>query len=192
MYTLFLDTHGSIINVSLIKGEKVITKEKESFQSHSIFFLPMIKEILDEEKISIKKIKKIIIINGPGSFTGIRIGISVAKVMGYSLNIPIYPISSLTAFLVSSDINDDKMCVIEDNKGYYISVLDRDNNSIVKETYVENLSSFKYKIVENTLNILKIVEYSKNIQSVNIHELKANYIKKIEVENDKRNTYWWI
>lgn len=182
MYTLFLDTHSSIINVSLIKEEKIITKEKESFQSHSVFFLPMIKEILDEEKITLKDIKEIIIINGPGSFTGIRIGLSVAKIMGYSFNIPIYPVSSLTAFLISSDITDNKMCVIEDNKGYYISVFDKKNNPIIKEKYVEDLSSFKYKIVKNTLNILKVVEYSKNIKQVNIHKLKANYIKKIGVK----------
>lgn len=182
MYTLFLDTHSSIINVSLIKEKKVVTKEKETFQSHSLFFLPMIKEILEEEKITIKDVKKIIIINGPGSFTGIRIGLSVAKIIGYSLHIPVLPISSLTAFLVSSDIVEDKMSVIEDNKGYYVSVFDKNNNSIIKETYVEDISSFKYKIIENNLNILKIAEYSKNIKPAKIHGIKANYIKKIEVE----------
>ncbi len=182
MYTLFLDTHSSIINVSLIKDSKVITKEKESFQSHSIYLLPMIKELLEEQSITLKDIEKIIVINGPGSFTGIRIGLSVVKTIGYSLKIPVYPVSSLTAFLVSSDINENKMSVIEDNKGYYMSVFDKNNKSIIKETYIEDISSFKYKIIENNLNILKIVEYSKSIKYVNIHKLKANYIKKIEAE----------
>lgn len=182
MYTLFLDTHSSNVNVSLIKEQKVITKEKETFQSHSLFLLPMIKEILEEEKITIRDIEKIIVVNGPGSFTGIRIGLSVVKTMGYALNIPVYPISSLTAYLVSSDIDEDKMSVIEDNRGYYISVFDKNNNPIIEETYVEDISSFNYKIIDNKFDILKIVEYSKNIKPVKIHGLKANYIKKIEVE----------
>lgn len=182
MYTLFLDTHSPLINVSIIKDNKVITKEKDSVFSHSEFFLPLIKEILYENNITLKNIKKIIVLNGPGSFTGIRIGLSVAKTIGYALNIPVYPISSLTAYLVSSDLKGNKMSVIEDNKSYYISVFDENNNFIVSETYVESLDDYKYKIVDNELDALKINEYCKNMEPSNVHSIKANYIKKIEVE----------
>jgi hypothetical protein len=76
--------------------------------------------------------------------------------MAYALNICINTISSLTAYLISSDLNENKMSVIEDNKGYYVSVFDKNNNIIIPEEYVEELD-YKYNIVENKLDIGKII-----------------------------------
>lgn len=182
MNILFIDTHSSIISISLIIKNKIIIKEKESIQSHSIFLLPLLKEILKENSLDIRDINKVIVINGPGSFTGLRIGLSVVKIIGYTLKIPVFTISSLAAYLVSSDIKEDKMCVIEDNKGYYISAYDKNNNILIEEQYIENISKYKYKIIKNKLEVLKINKYLENKKPVEIHELKANYIKKIEVE----------
>ncbi len=182
MNILFIDTHSSIINISLIIKDKVFSKEKESINSHSVFLLPLLEELLNENNINIREINKIIVVNGPGSFTGLRIGLSVVKIIGYILNIPVIPISSLTAFLVSNDISENKMCVIEDNKGYYISVFDKFNKNIIEEKYVEDIAEYDYKTVENKLDILKIYDFIKANTPIIIHNLKANYIKKIEAE----------
>ena len=75
------------------------------------------------------------------------------------------------------------MAVIEDNKGYYISVFDKDNNPVIEEFYSEqNDYSGKYLEVKHDIDVNKIVEYVSNIKSENPHFIKANYIKKIEVE----------
>jgi tRNA threonylcarbamoyl adenosine modification protein YeaZ len=182
MITLFLDTHNHILNASLILNDKVIIKEKESVNSHSVLLLPMIKEILDENSLKAKDINKIIVVNGPGSFTGIRIGLTVAKVLAYSLNIPIYTISSLKAYLISNDI-DNKCFFIEDNKGFYLCALDKNNEVLIEECYLEELPNLSnYTIVEDKLDINKIIKYLENAHSLNPHSIKANYIKKIEVE----------
>lgn len=178
---LFIDTHDSLITIGLKTNDKLFIKTKESEFSHSVFTMPLIREIFEENNLEVNDLKKIIVINGPGSFTGIRIGLSIAKTIAYALNIPINTISSLTAYLISDDSKKDKMCVIEDNKGFYISVFDENNNEIISENYVESYDNDYYN-VPHELNIESIIKYCDKLPSENVHHIKANYVKKIEVE----------
>ena len=178
---LFIDTHDELITIALKNKENLFIKTQESEYSHSIYTMPMIESIFKENNLEIKDLEKIIVINGPGSFTGIRIGLSIAKTLAYALNIKINTISSLTAYLVSNNTNDNKKAVIEDNKGFYVSVFDKDNNVIVEETYTEE-DNYDYQEVEKKLDVEKIIKYMGNKESENPHFVKANYIKKIEVE----------
>ena len=179
--TLFIDTHDELITIALKIKEKIYIKTKSSEYSHSIFVMPMIEEIFKENNLEIKDLESIIVVNGPGSFTGIRIGISIAKTIAYALKIKINTISSLTAYLISSEINENKMAIVKDNKGFYISAFDKDNNQIIEEQYREE-NNYDYKEVDYKLDINKIIEYCKLLESENPHFVKANYIKKIEVE----------
>lgn len=178
---LFIDTHDELITIALKTKDNLYIKTQESEYSHSIYTMPMIESIFNDNNLEIKDLEKIIVVNGPGSFTGIRIGLTIAKTIAYLLNIKINTISSLKSYLISSDINDNKMAVIEDNKGYYISAMDKNNNIILEEQYVSE-NNYDYKIVEHKLDIEKIIDYLKNTESENPHFIKANYIKKIEVE----------
>lgn len=178
---LFIDTHDNLITIGLKNNDKIIIKEKYSEFNHSVNTMPLIEEIFRENNLNIKKLTKIIVVNGPGSFTGIRIGLSIAKTMAYALNISINTISSLMAYIVSSNFNCDKMCTIEDNKGYYVSVCDKNNNAIIEEKYVET-NDYKYKEVDHKLDVEKIILFLDSTPSENVHHIKANYVKKIEVE----------
>ena len=178
---LFIDTHAELITVALKTKDNLYIKQKESEYSHSIYTMPMIEEIFKENNLNVNDLKKIIVVNGPGSFTGIRIGVSIAKTMAYALKIDINTISSLTAYLISSDLKENKKAVIEDNKGYYISVFDK-NNSPIKEEYYCEEDNEDYKEVDYKLDIEKIIDYLKDNKSENPHFVKANYVKKIEVE----------
>ena len=178
---LFIDTHDELITIALKTKDNLYIKTQESEYSHSIYTMPMIAAIFDENNLDITDLEKIIVVNGPGSFTGIRIGLSSAKTIAYALNIKINTISSLMAYLISSNLNEDKMAIIEDNKGYYIAATDKDNNIILEEQYVTE-NNYNYTVVEHKLNIEKIINYLKDSESENPHFIKANYIKKIEVE----------
>lgn len=180
MYSLFIDTHSSLITVALINDEKIFYKEKESINSHSIYLIPMIKSLMDEHGLKYNELKEILVSNGPGSFTGIRIGLSVAKTLSYTLKIPIKTISSLVCYLTSSD-EENKMAVTEDNKGFFVAYV-KDNKII--EEYKKDITDLKkiHKIVPNKLDLRKIYEYLKTQKEENVHSIKANYVKKIEVE----------
>ena len=179
---LFIDTHAELITIALKTKDNLFIKTQESEYSHSIYTMPMIESIFKENNLNVKDLKKIIVVNGPGSFTGIRIGLSIAKTMAYALKIDINTISSLTAYLISNNTNEKRKAVIEDNKGYYISVFDENNKNIVEEVYCEE-DNYDYKKVEEKLDVEKIIDYCKNMKSENPHFVKANYVKKIEVEN---------
>lgn len=179
---LFIDTHDELITIGLKNGEELYLKTQESEYSHSIYTMPMIESLFKDNNLNVKDLKKIIVVNGPGSFTGVRIGLSIAKTMAYALNIDINTISSLTAYLISNDNGEKRRAVIEDNKGYYISVFDENDNNIIPEFYSEDDEYSEYKTVESKLDVNKIIDYCKNMKSENPHFVKANYVKKIEVE----------
>lgn len=179
---LFIDTHDELITVGLKNGEELYLKTQESEYSHSIYTMPMIESLFKDNNLNVKDLKKIIVVNGPGSFTGIRIGLYIAKTMAYALNIDINTISSLTAYLISNNNGEKRRAVIEDNKGYYISVFDENDNNIVPEFYSENDEYSEYKTVESKLDVNKIIDYCKDMKSENPHFVNANYVKKIEVE----------
>ncbi len=178
---LFIDTHAELITIALKTKDSTYIKTKESEYSHSIYTMPMISDIFEESGLDIHDLDKIIVVNGPGSFTGIRIGLAIAKTIAYALNIKINTISSLTAYLVSNNTKGNKKAVIEDNKGYYISVFDEKDKPIKEEYYSEE-DNEEYLEVPKKLDVNKIIDYLKDEKSLNPHHVKANYIKKIEVE----------
>ena len=176
MYTLFIDTHDELITVSLVNESNVFNKEQASFHKHAVYLVPMIRSILSENNLTVKDIKNIVCINGPGSFTGLRIGLTVGKTLAYTLNVSIYLMSSLEAYLVSSEKSDNNIAVIEDTKGCYI----RGNN--IEEQYVTDMSKYeKYNIVPKVLDVRKVVSEALKKNSVNAHLVRANYVKEIEV-----------
>lgn len=191
MKTLFISTYNENIIIGLLENSKLLKeKRKESEKSHSIYLIPMIEEILKEENISLNDINEIIVINGPGSFTGIRLGITVAKTLAFTLNIPIKTITSIEAISASNE-QKDKIITIKDNKGYYFGIFN-DNKlfqemSYLKETdFIEFIKNRDEIIIsDNKLDLEKIYEYSKKLKNENPHGVKAVYIKEIELLNGR-------
>lgn len=184
MYTLYIDTHSFLITIILFKNGKILScKEKSSNMQHSVYTMPLIDEILKENNIDSSSLNEIVVVNGPGSFTGVRIGVTIAKTMAYLLSIPIKTIDTLE--LKSIFVNNDKKIVIEEEKnGKYVGIF---NNNAKEYMYLKN-SEFeefekKNKIEHiNDIDYEKVYSYIKNKDSVNPHAVNPLYIKKIEVE----------
>ncbi len=96
-YILHLETATKACSVALsLDGKLLQLKEvTEDGFSHGENLTVFIEEVLNSEKISIKEVKAVSLSSGPGSYTGLRIGVSVAKGLCYSLNIPLIAIDSL-------------------------------------------------------------------------------------------------
>lgn len=186
MYKLFISTYSELITIGLFKDNKLLMqKEKESEKSHSIYLVPMIDEILKENNIECQDLKEILVVNGPGSFTGIRLGVTVAKTLAYTLNIPIKTISSIEAISVSIK-EPNKIITISDTKGKYLGIFE--NNQLVHELiylknadYEQYIKKYNYPIYEDSkLDLQSINNYSLEIASTPAHAVKAIYIKEIE------------
>lgn len=206
MICLFFDTSSDLLKVSLIKDNKIIfDKELHTKNDHSSYLVPTIDEAFKSNNIDFKELDEIIVGNGPGSFTGTRISIAVAKTYAFSFNIPVYMISSLEELIYDNDGYDFYVPIIEEKKeNLYFSIFDKDKKRVMDDTY--SSTEYMYKKLEeldgkillislsdkeyekydtvkasiNALNIIKNIDV--NNAKVNPHLLKPNYIKKIEAE----------
>ena len=196
MISLFIDTHDKDINLVLYKDGTILDKNiKESERHHSDFIMPMLKELLDRNNLTVHDLNEIFVVNGPGSFTGVRVGITVAKTISWGLNIPVYPISTLQ-YLAS--INTDKnriISIIDARRGnVFVGVYDRDLNLLDKEkliSYSDLIINdddiivsydgiYNSSIIKN--DIIKLINYHLNDEDINPHHLIPNYLKKTEAE----------
>lgn len=206
MICLFFDTSSDLLKVSLIKDDKIIfDKELHTKNDHSSYLVPTIDGAFKSNNIDFKELDEIIVGNGPGSFTGTRISIAVAKTYAFSFNIPVYMISSLEELIYDNDGYDFYVPIIEEKKdNLYFSIFDKDKKRVMDDTYssteymykkleeldgkillisLSNKEYEKYDTIKasiNALNIMKNIDV--NNEKVNPHLLKPNYIKKIEAE----------
>ena len=195
MISLFLDTSTKKLVVILTKDNEILSKkELESINDHASHLVPFIDEILKENNMTTKDIDKIFVVNGPGSFTGTRIGVTVGKTLAYSNNINVIPVSSLKQYIFSKEGYDYYVSIINDkNNRLYYGIYDKDYNDIIidkystKDIFDKDISKLEGNILtidENNqeLDILKLIDYYKD-KDINAHELKPNYLKKIDAES---------
>ncbi len=93
---LAIDTSTDSASLALVQEGKVLAESTwRCGQNHSVELLPRLAHLLNETKVGLKSISCVIVAKGPGSFNGLRVGISTAKGLAFSLGIPIIGISSL-------------------------------------------------------------------------------------------------
>lgn len=93
---LYIDTRGSsakkdqkIVKVTLKNNGKVVASLTEGNEYGSQVLLPLIEKILKKNKLEFTDLTAIEVEIGPGSFTGLRVGVSIANALGFSLKIPV-------------------------------------------------------------------------------------------------------
>ncbi|WP_078433167.1 tRNA (adenosine(37)-N6)-threonylcarbamoyltransferase complex dimerization subunit type 1 TsaB [Metabacillus halosaccharovorans] len=96
MNALAIDTTNNVLGVAIVNGETVIGEYITNLKkNHSVRAMPAIERLLHDCDFTPKDLEKIIVATGPGSYTGVRIGVSIAKTMAWALKIPIVGVSSL-------------------------------------------------------------------------------------------------
>jgi len=103
MNILAIDTSTNVLGVGIASNEKIIGEYITNIKrNHSTRVLPAIDFLLKDCGMDIKDINKIIVANGPGSYTGLRIGLTIGKTLAWTLNIPIVGVSSLKLVAASA------------------------------------------------------------------------------------------
>ncbi len=206
MRSLYIDTSSSFLYAGIVENNELLAECKKRFdQDLSKEALPEIIKLFESTKIDPKAIDKIIVVNGPGSFTGIRIGITIAKVYAWSLKIPITTITSLEAMALSSKTKKIRVPMMDARRGYvFAGAYDKNMKEIIKGTHIklENLfekleTKEEYFIITNdeiegitekesySPDILKIVDYAKDRVAINPHTVNPDYLKLTEAEEKK-------
>jgi tRNA threonylcarbamoyladenosine biosynthesis protein TsaB len=99
MKVLSIDTSNNPLGIALIDEEKVIGEYITNLKkNHSIRIMPAIEYLMNECEVKPADLTKIVVAKGPGSYTGVRIGVSIAKTLAWTLQIPLVGVSSLEIF----------------------------------------------------------------------------------------------
>lgn len=140
MKILSIDTSSNICGVSILENTNLICKlDTDTGRTHSENLMPMIENAFKQTKLSLKDIDLIVCDIGPGSFTGIRIGVATTKAFHDSLDIPCIGINSLEALSYNlKDINENE-CVFSmidcKNDNCYFALFQKKNDML--ETLIE-------------------------------------------------------
>lgn len=102
MKVLAIDTSNYPLGVAIIDGDTVIGEYITNIKkNHSLRVMPAIQALCEECGIKPAQLERIVVAEGPGSYTGVRIGVTIAKTLAWTLQIPLVGVSSLEALAAS-------------------------------------------------------------------------------------------
>ena len=189
---LILDSSNTNLTVGLIKDKELLDSiSYPCFQRQSEVMIPEIETIFKRNNFSLKQLNGVVVTIGPGSYTGIRIALTIAKIISTSLNIPLYPVSSLESYRI---LNEKCITLINARSNRsYIAIFDN-QNIILKPSVLENdkvmelinqyndfilVGDLKYLGLEgHTADAIKTLSKDfVNLKSVSADEVKPLYLK---------------
>lgn len=208
MKIFYIDTSSSYLYSGIVENSNLICEIKKNYGTClSKYALFDISEMFKKYNIKPQEIDKIIVVSGPGSFTGIRIGMTFAKIFAWSLNKEIISITSLEAMATSYNGNLVTVPIIDARRGFFYAAVYKNDTEILNGQYIEliKLKDFLNKLNEECVfitndtslhfnnllkynpDILKIVKKYQTKKSINPHLIEPTYLKLTEAEENLGN-----
>ncbi len=193
MKILIIDTSTKFLYVALVIDEVEVFKNiLEGKNNHSEHLIPIITQALDLNNINVGDLDKIIVGKGPGSYTGLRISMTVAKMFAWTKRIDLYPVSSLDIIasgyykvngkyavtsIAKKNYVYDKIVEIKDSK---VNVLIDDEFSLESdfEEKIKDIDGIVINDGNYIYDSLKIIELATD-KCEDIHLLGPNYLRKV-------------
>jgi len=166
MLILSISTSSNICSCALLEDDSIIDELNiYDDKTHSENLMPLIDTLLTSHNIKISDIDLIACDNGPGSFTGIRIGVSTVKGLACVYNIPLISITSLEALAYN----------VTKNSGYICSLIDARNNQAYCGIFDNNYNLCEDYIADNVNVIINILNKYNDVTFVGdgVHINKA-------------------
>lgn len=186
MKILSIDTATEVCSVAILENESIL-KEKTltSINTHSVSLMPLIKETLQECNLDLKDIDLFVCDKGPGSFTGIRIGLSTIKAFCDVTNKPCIGVTSLEGFAHKISNFNGIICSLlnANHKNVYSGIFEMSNGTL------SQIEDYTFDNIENLL--MRINAFQKNVFFVgNCGTLFKDMIQSLcnvnfEISNDK-------
>ena len=182
VYILNIETSTKACSVALHKnGELIVFREDVTTNfSHSEKLLKFISELFSDEKLSLSDLDAIAVSMGPGSYTGLRIGVSTAKGLCYGLDIPLISNSTLKAmsFGMALEIKADLYCPMIDARRMevYSAFFDINNTEVRKiQADIINENSYKKELEKKVVffgdGSEKLIEKIKNKNAIFVSDI---------------------
>ena len=145
-WILILETSGSICSVALASSIGVMDEiNADEPNAHSELLTGFVKEIMLKNQVSWDEIKAVAVSGGPGSYTGLRIGASLAKGFCYARNIPLISVNTLRSIATNvSPLLNQKICAMVDARrmDVYFAIFDGEFKTIKKDDFTTITEDF--------------------------------------------------
>ena len=142
MITILLDSSNTNLSVGLAKDNLLLDYiSYEAWQQQSEYMIPELDKLLKKHNVDKKDIEDVIVANGPGSYTGVRIAITIAKVIATALDVKLYAVSSLR---VQKDCKNPSICLINARSGRSYIGIYKDNETILQDCIMKNDEVLNY------------------------------------------------
>ena len=191
MIKMIIDTATEYYYLALLDDDKIIDEAYEKGNSnHSETLMPRLETMLKDHNLVLKDINEVYTGIGPGSYTGLRIAVVIAKMIGALNKIKVYEFSTLA--LIASSSNNESYPLIDARRGNaYISHFDNNLNRLMNDE-VLNVDEFfldkdRSKIITSGKpNPIKLLNSSECHLVKDIDKLTPNYIQLVEAERKRR------
>lgn len=116
---LAIDTASRSLSIALHDGRQILAEQTwQTANQHSVELPPAIYHLLNRANVELNQFQAVAVAQGPGSFTGLRIGIGVAKGFAMALNLPLIPIMTLDIVAAGTPYFDGRLiCVVQAGRG---------------------------------------------------------------------------
>ncbi len=185
MLTLFIDTHASTIRLALVFNNKLLREITVNEKlDHSTVCMPTLVKLMEEEKKTVKDLTDIVVVNGPGSFTGERLGVTIAKTLAFTLNIPIRTITSIETCLASINFAKDTYLSLSEKNGYFLALFNSkkeliDNYFYISKSEYDEFVKAHNVLLVNDYDILNSVLFAQQKEAINPHLVNPFYVKQL-------------
>lgn len=192
---LAIDTATKSIYLALvIDGVVVDSINQEGASNHSVTIMPLIDQLLKKQSLTLRMIEGVLVGVGPGSYTGVRIGVAIAKMIGYLNPVEIYTFSSLALLATVSESNDI-LAYIDARRGNAFLASFSQNKGLLKvlqedclvnfDEYRKSLKTSFNEVSEGMPNIIKLINSNLITKVEDVHALVPNYLQITEAERNK-------
>ena len=192
MVTILLDSSNTNLSVGIAKDNLLLESiSYEAWQRQSEYMIPELNKLMEKYSVKKEDIGEVIVAKGPGSYTGVRIAITIAKTIAVALNTKLYAVSSLR---VQKDGACPSICLINARSGRsYVGVYE--GNKIILEDQImknEEVMAYiadhpNYSVCGDTKylgiegkepnNIKEMLDLKDSLESINPLSLKPVYMK---------------
>ena len=152
---LAIDTSTESAGLALVQDGRTLAEATwRCGQNHSVELLPHLTQLLKETGVELKEISCVLVAKGPGSFNGLRVGLSTAKGLAFSLDIPIIGVSSLELEAYQHAETDLPICpIFNARRGEIATALYRkkDNWRQLTPEHITTVDALDAEITEKTL-----------------------------------------
>lgn len=181
MYSLIIDTATKYLYICLVKDNKIIKEIKnESNKNHAPFSVLFIEEILNENNLSIDDLDEVICGIGPGSYTGLRIALTIAKMICSFKEIPLKTISTL--YLMSSGYDENVVAIIDARRGNYFSGSNLLEDKLRTKEEIESLVKDFVYVDEDMFKVDVVKVINKATLEEKVDGVIPNYLRVTEAE----------